>query len=191
MSSIGSSKYTPEEQSYITTIKNTLIPIGYPEQDAEQLAIELLEKAIKEAEAVGLRGVCNLQIQDAMFLQKRFNAGLTKEDILLFWNRDYVWLLIEFEIANILRFPVYKQLITEGKTSKEAVKLLRKSMPYFGDPELSHVDWHGEDADIYPEFRARFDRWRNKFSTIEIHKMLEPFSTYNAMIRYYIKKGDI
>lgn len=194
MTALFKSKYTTAEKQYLKLAQEYLTT-SYGEKEAQKIAKQLLNSAIDEAEKLGLRGATNLgqlQLEDQDFLAKRLAAGLTKEDILASWNRDYVWILIENEIANLVKLVIYQHLVeNEGLTSKEAVKAMRKTSPYFGDPEQTHEDYRGEDADIYPEFRFRFDRWRERYSTEQIQRFLKSFSSYNAMIRHFIRKGEI
>jgi len=185
---------TDAEKQYLKLAQEYL-ETSYGETEAKKSAKKLLNKAIEESEKLNLRGVTNLgqlHLEDQEFLAKRFAVGIRREDILATWNRDYVWILIENEIANLLRLPTYQRLVeNEGLSSKEAVKALRKTSPYFGDPEQTHEDYQGEDADIYPEFRFRFDRWREKYLTEQLQQLLNSFSSYNAMIRHFIRKGEI
>jgi len=188
-------KFNTNEKNYVCQFTSVIDSLGLSKKEAIKIANSLLSKAVKEAEAVGLRGVCNLgdtQVSDEAFLKKRLDAGLTIEDIKKTWNRDYVLILMEKELSTIMRFTLYKHLInTQGYSSSDATHYLRQNQAYFGNPETSHENYQGEDADIYFEFRERFEKWRNKYTPEEIIDMSNRFSTYNAMIRHYIRTGDI
>ena len=74
---------------------------------------------------------------------------------------------------------------------KEAVKELRKIFIYYGDPENSPPNVQGQDADIYPEFQIRYEKWRVQYSPMEEREMMLKYSTCNAMVRDLIAKGEL
>lgn len=170
---------------------------GYKEEDAEKVekeARELLNQCIKKAIEEGLSNVTNLGdklIKDENFFKKRLEAGLSKKDILNYWNRNYLEILIATELSNTVKFAIYMRFHEEGKSPLECAKQLRKMFVYFGDPQQSHQNFQGEDADIYPEFTKRYDKWRKKYQEQEIEKIVTNYTTYNAMLRERIRKGEL
>ena len=160
MFSFFKTKYTEDEERYLDYIKKVILLSGVKSNDAEETAKQILDEAIKKAEKAGLRGVKTLgdkAIENEEFLNKRLKTGLTKDDVLKFLNRDYVWIVTENMLAEANRFTIYLSLIENGEDSEEAVKILRKTFIYLDDPEKSHQNYQGEDSDIYPEFTLRHE----------------------------------
>lgn len=194
MFSFLKTKYTEDEKQYFDYIKNVLLCSGVTQNEVESAAKQLLDEAIKKADKAGLRGVKtigNNAIKDGQFLNKRLKAGLTKDDVLKFLNRDYVWIVAENMLTDRYRFLIFMALTEDGKSGEDAVKILRKTFAYFGDPEKSHQNYQGEDADIYPEFALRHENWRSQISPAEEQNLANQYSTYNAMVRDLIRKGVI
>ncbi len=187
--------YSPDEEKLLDYLIETQVQMGILAETAKPLARTMLHECIDEAEKRGLRGVTNLGDQhtdDAEFMKKRLEAGLTEEDILWAWNRDYVILLAEDKLPNAIRMTLYLMFIEkDGMTPDEAVRQLRKMYIYYGDPDSSHKNYQGEDADIYPEFARRYEEWRSKHSPEEEKELAEQYSTYNAMVRDLIRKGEM
>jgi tRNA splicing endonuclease len=194
MFSFFKAKYSEDEKKYFDYFKQTLLASSVAQKAAESLAKQILDDAIAQADKAGLRGISTLgnrAVKDENFLNKRLKAGLTKEDILAFLNRDYVLIVAETKLTDAHRFAMYKTLVDDGKTSQEAVKFLRKTFLYCDDPEKSHQNFQGEDADIYPEFTLRHENWRSQNSAAEIRDLASDYTTYNAMVRDLIRKGVI
>jgi len=194
MFSFFKTKYSEDEKQYFDYIKKALLCNGVLQNEVETMAKRILDEAINKADKAGLRGVKtigNNAIKDEQFLSKRMKAGLTKDDVLKFLNRDYVWIVAENMLADAHRFSIYMTLVEEGKSSDEAVRFLRKTFAYFDDPEKSHPNYQDEDADIYPEFTLRYENWRSQISPIEEQSLAKCYSTYNAMVRDLIRKGVI
>lgn len=144
-------KYSARERKMARTVASWFLAGSYPASDAKDLSYLLLDKCISEAEQKGLRTVTDLGdrvIAGENFMKKRLEAGLTVEDVRNAWNAGYVWVRLQEEASNDSNFPIYKLLVEEqGLSSKDAVNTMRRAMPYFGDPETSHADYQGEDAD--------------------------------------------
>ncbi len=194
MFSFFKKNYNEDEKQYLDYIKKVLLCNSVPQNEVESTAKQILDEAINKADKAGLRGVKtigNNAIKNEQFLNKRMNAGLTRDDILKFLNRDYVWIVAENMLTDAHRFSIYMTLTEDGKSSDEAVKFLRKTFIYFDDPEKSHQNYQGEDADIYPEFALRYENWRSQISPIEEQNLAKSYSTYNAMVRDLIRKGVV
>lgn len=194
MFSFFNTKYTEDEKQYFDYIKKVLSLNGINSNEVDAGAKQILDEAIKKADKAGLRGVKtigNNAIKNEQFLAKRLKSGLSKDDVLKFLNRDYVWIVAENMLTDAHRFSIFKTLIEDGKSSEEAVKFLRKTFMYCDDPEKSHPNYQGEDADIYPEFTLRHENWRNRISPAEEQSIAIQYSTYNAMVRDLIRKGII
>lgn len=194
MFSLFKTKYTDDEKQYLNHIETAILANGVTRDEATSLAREILDAAIERAQKAGLRGVKNLgdkAIRDERFTQKRLSAGLTKDDILRHLNRDYVMVVAEIMLIDAHRFSIFKALTAEGESSANAVRFLRKTFLYCDDPEKSHQAYQGEDADIYPEFTLRHEKWRSQISPEKVQELASRYCTYNAMVRDLIRKGTI
>ena len=181
-------KYTDEEKGFLKHLKETS---GFPEPECK----ELLNKCIKLAKKCGMRGVSNfgdIKIKEKEAFEKKSKAGLSREDFLKYWNRPWVWIAVEAELANLIRFTTYNNICeNEGLSAKKAINEVRKIFIYYGDPENSPPDYQGQDADIYPEFQIRYENWRVQYAPMEEQEMMTKYSTCNAMVRDLITKGKL
>jgi len=196
MTSTNSPQYSLEEQEFKKFLESQVATIPTRAHSAEKinfLVESTLDEAIEKAEKLGLRGVNNLgdrKIKNKEFLEKRLKAGLTKEDILGWWNRPYVWMLVEWKMSQWLRQNSIEMGVSErGLTEEEAIKRTRKFYPYWGDPEKFQEPYLNDDANIYPEFLKRYEAWRLQYSLMQEEEIKNNYSTCNAMIRDLIKKG--
>lgn len=189
-------KLTDLEQEYSKRIANELRENGFGES-ADEISRALLEKAIDEAIKMDLRGKNALDYLrgDLDFFTKRKKIGLTDEDLHQYWNREYVLIIAEYEMLNAIddttRLSTYRILLDQGQDKRGAVHVLRKIFAFFGNPDLSHQEFQGEDADIYPEFRTRYEKWRSMHSPESTVEQSKKFSTRNAFIRDLIAKGEL
>ena len=44
---------------------------------------------------------------------------------------------------------------------------------------------------VFQEFQIRYEKWRVQYSVPEERKMMEKYSTCNAMVRDLIAKGEL
>ena len=57
-----------------------------------------------------MRGVSNfgdMKIKEKGVFEKKSKAGLSREDFLKYWNRPWVWIAVEEELANLIRFSLH------------------------------------------------------------------------------------
>ena len=181
-------KYTDEEKGFLKHLKETS---GLPEPECK----EILNKCIKLAKKMDKRGVSNfgdMKIKEKGLFEKKSKAGLSREDFLKYWNRPWVWIAVEAELANLIRFTTFNNILkNEGLSPKEAMKAVRKIFIYYGDPENCNPDFQGQDADIYPEFQIRYENWREQWTPMEEQEMTMKYSTCNAMVRDLITQGNL
>ena len=194
MFSFFKAKYSEDKVKYFEFFKQTLLASSMAQKSAESMAKQILDDAIARADRAGFRDVITLgnsAVKDENFLLKRLKAGLTREDILGFLNRDYVLLVAEVMLTDAHRFAIYKTLVEDGKSTQEAVRFLRKTFLYCDDSEKLHQNFQGEDADIYSEFTQRHENWRGRLFTMEIRDLASGYLTYSGMVRELIRNGVI
>jgi hypothetical protein len=198
MTSTNPPEYSTEEQLFKETLESQLTVYPTWSHSPEEIKIlveSILNEAIEKAEKLGLRGVNNLgdeKIKNKEFLEKRLKAGLTKEDILGWWNRPYVWILMEWESSRWLIQNTIEMFVSKkGLIQEEAIKRTRKFYPNWGDPEKSQEPYLKDDANIYPEFLKRYEAWRLQYPIKQEEEIKNNYSTCNAMIRDLVKKGQL
>jgi hypothetical protein len=92
------------------------------------------------------------------------------------------------------RYSLYIKLTKEdGLNEQEALKRLRKVKPIFGNPDdTTHTT--GEDRPLPYELKDRINIYTIKKQQTEPEKIkrdIEKSSSFNALIRKEIKKGNI
>ncbi len=181
-------KYTDEEKQFLITIKN------YCPFFSENECKQLLNKCIKDAEKIGFRGVNNLgdiKIKDTADFDKKAKCGLTKEDYLKYWNRPGVWIVLDHEFSKVPSMNHYNRMREENHSPEEAVRAGSKLFIRYGNPEIPHPNFQGEDNWIYPELAIRYEKWRDKITLEEEVEIKQKYSTANAMVRDLIRKGEL
>lgn len=187
-------KYNSNEQQYFDFLGNNILLTGVTNSVARYWSKRILDKAIKEAEAEGRRGKKDLGdefVNNSKFMLRRRTLGLSDEDILKFWNRDYVWILAEEDMNIFIRFTYGKALIKSGVPSEEVTNETWKYFVSWGDPEKPHPRFPGEDSYIFPEFVTRHEAWRSQYSLEKEREIASHYSTYNAMMRDLIRRGEM
>ncbi len=187
-------RYTSSEQQLLDYIQQTLSVSGLSSWLSSTGAKKILDSAIEEAKELGIYqqlGAGLSRLERPNYLKNRIEAGLTEGDVREYLNLDPVYILSMEKLTNAIRLGVFKELIDQGKTSAEAVKTLRGVYIYYGDPEVSHENFQNEDADIYHEFARRYEAWRSRTDIVTENELAKDYSTYNAMVRDLIRKGQI
>jgi len=169
-------------------------------------AIELCkEQAIKEDTVDLLNNYGDLLIRAAgsgdlnakKIVDKAHKEGATDEDIREFWNLNDLQRRMVMWSENVHRVAMVSSLwkpgLSEDEEEKAAAKL-RKTFPMYGNPDNTRVT-SGDDRPLPHELRGRVDRWRikmiNEDSEEKIKEKLNKYSTFNAMVRDEIRKGNI
>ena len=129
----------------------------------------------------------------SMLIKKR-NEGVRDNDIKWWWNMHDLErrMMIKFDAVKI--YAAFQKLTKEFNVDeKEALKIIRKSNPIFGNPDDTSGDF-GEDKPLPYELMDRINIYieRMWYSDLETcKKEVEKSSTLNALIRKEIKKGNI
>ena len=129
----------------------------------------------------------------SMLIKKR-NEGIKDNDIKWWWNMHDLErrMMIKFDAVKI--FAAFQKLTKEFNVDeKEALKIIRKSNPIFGDPDNTSGD-SGEDRPLPYELMDRINIYIERMWHSDLEKCkkeVEKSSTLNALIRKEIKKGNI
>jgi len=130
-------------------------------------------------------------------VDKARGEGATDEDIREFWNLNDLQRRMVIWSENLHRTAMAMSLWKPGLTKDEEEKVaetIRKSFPKYGNPDDTSVT-SGDDRPLPHELRARVDRWRIKIISEEgedrIRDKISKYSTFNALIREEIRKGNL
>jgi hypothetical protein len=189
-------KYSEGEKNALSIIENAMmLGQGTGENKAKNVAKKIVVESIKQAQAEGLRGKKDLGdelIRDNERLKQRLKTGLTINDIKDFLNQDYVLQIALSKYANMLRLGFCSILVKRDHMEvQQAIREVRRTLVYWGEPEDNHKNYQGEDGNIPWEFMPRYEKWREAIEPSKEQEMASQFSTYNAMVRDLIRRKII
>ncbi|MCJ7457750.1 MAG: hypothetical protein MUP17_02010 [candidate division Zixibacteria bacterium] len=130
-------------------------------------------------------------------VDKARKEGATYEDIREFWNlSDLIRRMVRWS-ENVFRTSMAMSLWKPGLSKDEEKQIateIRKSFPMYGDPDDTRVTI-GDDRPLPHELKARVDRWRIKLISVEgeekIKEKINKYSSFNALVRDEIRKGNL
>lgn len=127
-------------------------------------------------------------------LTKRRKEGVRDEDIRWWWNMHDLERRMMLTFDDISRHSLFVRLRKEeGLNAEEAAREVRKFHPIYGDPDdTTHTT--GDDRPLPEELKDRINIYIEKRAQTEPQKYkkeIEDSSTFNALIRKEIKKGNI
>lgn len=127
-------------------------------------------------------------------LAKKRKEGVRDEDIRWWFNMDDLERRILLKLDDVTRHALFTKLREEdGLSEGEAAKGVRKSYPVFGDPDDTTVAT-GEDRPLPYELKDRirsFVKKRMQRDPEAFKKEIKGSSSFNALIRREVKKGNI
>lgn len=203
-----SSKYNEIEKGLLEQYSQIFQTMGYP--NPRKTVKVILDKAIRESKKAGhydipanmgdmLIGKQDAGVfQDAIEkfkqnLDKKRKEGVTDEDIQWWFNLNDVERRMMVAVDDIAKLALFTNCREEGLNEKEATKEVRKYHPIYGDPsDTTHTK--GKDRPLPVELKDRINIYIEKKTTTdqkEYKKEIEESSTFNALIRMEIKKGNI
>jgi hypothetical protein len=166
---------------------------------------DLLEKAKKDMREEGVSDLPenlgdvllekeSTDEQTRSFLEKRRKEGVKDQDIRWWWNMHNLERGMIYQVDTLHRFALFLKLTEEdGLSNDEAAKRVRKLHPIYGDPDDTSVTT-GEDRPLPPELKDRINIYgikRKQKDPEKFKKEIEESSTFNALIRKEMKKGNI
>lgn len=126
-------------------------------------------------------------------LTKLRNEGVRDEDIRWWWNMHDLERRMMTAVDEISRLALFTRVIEDGHTPDEAAKEVRKHHPMFGVPDdTTHTS--GKDSPLPVELKDRINIYvqeRSLTAPEQFKKDIEESSTFNALIREEIEKGNI
>ena len=189
------------EKSLLETYTNMFIEMNIP--DAENIVRDILDKVIEDSKK---QGTYNLPSnQGDIFLEqektkdnirknfeKKRKEGVRDEDIRWWFNLNEIERKMILKVDEMYKMSLYIKMREDGKTEKEADAVVRKHHPMYGDPEDKT---HGSDDNrLLPlELKDRINIYieKQQDNPEEIKKRIEAASSFNALVREEIRKGNI
>jgi len=190
------------EEKYVPMLQ-TMLGMSLPQ--AVYFFNTLLEQAKREAQKEGTLDL-PLNFGDILLkkeatdekirsiLAKKRKEGVKDEDIRWWWNMHDLERRMMLKIDDIFRLALFAKLVEEdGLTKEEAAKRVRKLFPIFGDPDdTTHSS--GDDRPLPYELKDRINNYTMKRSMLDperYKKEIEESSSFNALIRKEIRKGNL
>jgi len=127
-------------------------------------------------------------------LAKKRNEGVRDQDIRWWFNMHDFERRILLKVDDVNRHALFAKLREEdGLSEDEAAKGVRRSYPLFGDPDdTTHTT--GEDRPLPYELKDRIKSYVEKRMQTDpetFKKEIEQSSTFNALIREEVRKGNV
>lgn len=127
-------------------------------------------------------------------LAKRRNEGVRDEDIRWWMNRHELDRKMMIKVDDMNRLALFIKHREEGGLSEdEAAIRVKKFFPIFGDPDDTSTS-SGDDRALPFELKDRINIYIEKRSQSDqerCKKEIEKSSSFNALIRNEIKKGNV
>jgi hypothetical protein len=138
-----------------------------------------------------------IMVRNPLYFRPRKEAGLKEEDILEYWDRPNVLVIICAKIYEATKLISLDIAGNRGADITQFARDKRKRSPMYGDPRLwdqalpANEGFTAEDADLFLEFMARVGRWQQEIPQTELESLLAMYTSCNAMIRDLVRQGEI
>ena len=124
---------------------------------------------------------------------KKRNEGIRDQDIRWWFNMSDLETRILLKVDDISIRSLFAKLREHGLSEDEAAKEIRKRYPLFGDPDDTSQST-GEDRPLPYELKNRiniFVQKRLQKDPETFKNEIEGSSTFNALVREEVKKGNV
>lgn len=184
------------EKAVINHVALQFEALKLPSDEAIQVATQIVDEVLTDFRNRGIDPYKVIQgdeqIKREQFVSPRIAAGLTLEDIRLYWNRPLILSFCEMKMREMFEFIVINIAEQRGEDLARAAIKYKKTFPRYGDParwnpnDKYNAELRDVDADIYPEFSIRIDAWHKKTSDSILNDLISKHGTFNAAIRQLI-----
>jgi hypothetical protein len=173
--------------------------IGFPADQATAYATALVDEVKKELKSrkydLGFSNQGDLYASNDSFLAPRIAAGLTAEDIRIFWNRPLLVVFCDMKIQEKLMICEAEKAAATGHDFKSAINVWARNSVRYGTPAprsgTLETANRPQDTMIYPEFSKRVNEWFSRTSPEERSGLVTKFGTMNAVVRQMIASNYI
>ena len=128
----------------------------------------------------------------SMLARKRIE-GARDADIRWWWNMHDLERRMMLKVDELNRMAMFIDSIEKGMKENKAAERVRNFHPIYGDPDdKSHTT--GDDGTLPHELKDRVNIYiekRGRTNPEQYKREIENSSTFNALIRKEIKKGNI
>jgi len=124
---------------------------------------------------------------------KKRNEGVRDQDIRWWFNMRDLEIRILLKVDDISIHSLFVKLREHGLSEDDAAKEIRKRYPLFGDPDDTSQST-GEDRPLPYELKNRiniFVQKRLQKDPETFKNEIEGSSTFNALVREEVKKGNV
>ncbi len=131
------------------------------------------------------------------FMMPRIAEGLSPEDVRQYWNRPQLLIFSELKVREFVVFVTFATARGLGTDLVALTRENRKTIPQYGNPaswDEKHPGNEGytrEDAEIFNEFAMRVGLWQASTALPEQKRLLAPYTSFNALVRDFVRKGTI
>ena len=190
---------TTLDKSTIQLFSEEFRLIGFPAEEAATRATALVDEVKKELKArkydLGFSNQGDIYSSNEAFCSPRIAAGLSTEDIKVFWNRPLLVVFCDMKIQEKLMICEAEKAAAAGHDFKSAINVWARNSVRYGTPaprpgSLETAN-RPQDTMIYPEFSMRVNEWFRKTSPEERSRLLTEYGTMNAVVRQMITSKDI
>lgn len=122
-------------------------------------------------------------------VEKARAEGATDDDIREWWNLPDLSRRMVLWSEDTWRYCAFSHALEkDGLSAEDAAARVHKMFPIYGDPEDSSK-LSGEDRPLPHELRSRVDSYKQGNGAASIAHQVESFSSYNAFVRFAVKRG--
>jgi len=193
------SKYNQKEREILEMYTGLLSSMSIP--DSQKVVRQWLDESIAKSKQDGLYGITHAgdhilkkeqENGPNENLEKKRKEGVRDEDIRQWFNLDDVERRMILRIDELHRLTLYIHEIKSGKAEEEALKTVSKFHPIYGDlSDERHGT--GDDRPLPLELKDRINVFIEKQGAGNpgFKKEIDSSSTFNALVRREIRKGNI
>lgn len=126
-------------------------------------------------------------------LDKKRKEGATDNDIRWWWNMHYLERGAMMKIDEMHQLAMFIKCREDGMNNDDINKKVRKTYPIYGDPgDVEHAK--GKDVPLPYELKDRINIYVQKRWTTDVEqfkKEAEEYTSFNALVRAEVEKGNI
>lgn len=123
-------------------------------------------------------------------VNRALDDGATIEDFREFWNLPDLSRRMVQMSEEVFRYAQFTSFTERGLTADQAMLEVKKMFPMYGDP-TDTSKFSADDRPLTQELRGRVDIYRERHGAAAISEKVKQFSSYNALVRDEIRKGNL